>query len=266
MTQGNQNTATIDTHIHLDDNAFDHDREVVIEAAHKSGVLAFVNIGYSPERWESSALLRAEHPETAITLGLHPYLAELFDENLSRTLQDAIDRLRPVALGEMGLDFTAGNPAAEIQERAFAVQLELASALNLPVIIHQRAAADELSNAIDRSSMDAAIVLHSFDGTPRLTDWALERGAYVGIGGLATRRSSSQLRELLARIPTDRLLLETDAPYLVPAGIKDRRNVPANLPFIAAQLAPLWGIGPDQLCRITTINAKALFGISSIVD
>jgi TatD DNase family protein len=165
----------------------------------------------------------------------------------------------------MGLDFAPGNPAPDIQQRAFTGQLELASAVGLPVVIHQRAAADELANVIDRAAVTTPIVLHSFDGTPRLTDWAIERRAFVGIGGLATRRSSEHLRHLLATVPTDRLLLETDAPYLVPAGIKDRRNVPANLPFVATRLSSLWDVLPEELCRITTANAIALFGISLTV-
>lgn len=262
MIQGNPATTIIDTHIHLDDDAFASDREAVIDAARAAGVAAFVNIGYSPERWETSAELAARHPDVAIALGLHPYLAEQFDDTLAQSLRGAVSRLRPVALGEMGLDFAPGNPLPEVQEQAFAGQLELASELHLPVIIHQRAAADELAATIDRSSLASPIVLHSFDGTPRLTSWAIERRAFVGIGGLATRRSSEPLRALLATISTDRLLLETDAPYLVPAGIRDRRNVPANLPLLAERLAPLWGLDAEELCRLTTQNASALFGIS----
>jgi TatD DNase family protein len=261
MTQGNPDAFIFDTHVHLDDEAFAEDRESVIDAAHEAGILAFLNVGYSPERWETSAELRAQHPEVAITLGLHPQLAERFDVMLVMRLEDAVGRLKPVALGEIGLDFAPGNPAPDIQRRAFTAQLELAAAVGLPVVIHQRAAADELATVIDRAAVTTPIVLHSFDGTPRLTDWAIERGAFIGIGGLATRRSSEELRRLLAAVPTDRLLLETDAPYLVPAGIKGRRNVPANLPFIAKQLAPLWDVGPEELCRTTTATAIALFGI-----
>lgn len=261
MTEGKSDTVIFDTHVHLDDEAFDQDRERVIEAAHAAGIQAFLNIGYSPERWESSAELRARHPEVAISLGLHPHLAEHFDETLAGRLEYAIGRLEPAALGEMGLDFAPGNPDPDIQKHAFTAQLELAEAAGLPVVIHQRAAADELTTVIDRSGLTTPIVLHSFDGTPRLTEWAIERGAFVGIGGLATRRSSEELRRLLATVPTDRLLLETDAPYLVPAGIKDRRNVPANLPLVASQLAPLWDVGPEELCRTTTANATALFGM-----
>lgn len=261
MTEDKPETVIFDTHVHLDDEAFDQDRETVIDAAHAAGIQAFLNVGYSPERWESSAELRARHPEVAVSLGLHPHLAEYLDETLAGRLEDAIGRLKPSALGEMGLDFAPGNPAPDIQKRAFSAQLELAAAVGLPVVIHQRAAADELMTVIDRAAVTTPIVLHSFDGTRRLTDWAIERGAFVGIGGLATRRSAEELRRLLAAVPTDRLLLETDAPYLVPAGIKDRRNVPANLPFVATRLASLWDVGPEELCRLTTANANALFGV-----
>jgi len=254
----------VDTHTHLDDTAFDLDRDEVIEASRAAGVRHFVNIGYQPERWESSHALWERHPDIDFAVGLHPQLAGEYNTVLERELKRAIDMLNPVAVGETGFDFSKPTPDLEAQERAFRGQLEIAAAAGLPTIIHQRDASGALIAELDRWPNLAPIVLHSFDGTHRLADWARERGCFVGIGGLATRRGSAPLREVLPRIPADRLLLETDSPYLAPAGSASRRNVPANLSGIAAVLAPLWNMSGEDLCRLTSLNAVSLFGLPAV--
>ena len=264
MTEARELPSIVDTHTHLDDPAFDADRESVIEASRRMGVRQFINIGYAPDRWESSRGLREQHPDVDIALGLHPQLAAQFDGALVRELQRAIENLAPVSVGEIGFDFSRTSPTFDEQERALRGQLELAAIAGLPVIIHQRDASDALIVELDKWPTLAPIVLHSFDGTQRLADWARERGCFVGIGGLATRRSSESLRDLLARIPVDRLLLETDSPYLAPAGFASRRNTPANLPAIAAALGPLWNLGGEELCRLTSRNAAGVFGLSGV--
>jgi TatD DNase family protein len=255
----------IDTHVHLDEPAFDADRNAVLDSARAVGVDRFVNIGYNPERWESSRALREAHPDVEMVLGIHPQEASRFDREMERNLQHAVATLRPIAIGETGLDFSRSSPTPVEQERAFRSQLDLAAELELPVVIHQRNAADAIMIELDRWPHLASIVLHSFDGDHRLRDWAIERHCYVGIGGLACKSSSGPLREVLRKVPRGRLLLETDAPYLAPPGVKNRRNSPANLPLIADLLAPLWHMGPEDLCRITTRNAQALFGFAAPV-
>jgi TatD DNase family protein len=255
----------IDTHTHLDEPAFDADRDAVIDAARDVGVRRFVNIGYKPERWESSRALSETHPDIDVVLGLHPQEAATFDRDIERRLRQAVAELRPVAVGETGFDLARTTPTLAEQERAFRAQLAMAEEYCLPVVIHQRNAADPLMVELDRWPDLASIVLHSFDGDQRLTDWAIERRCYIGIGGLACKRSSGSLRELLKEAPPDRLLLETDAPYLSPPGVKDRRNTPANIPLIAELLAPLWQLSAEELCRTTTRNAEAVFRIGSLL-
>jgi TatD DNase family protein len=264
VTEAPSSPPIVDTHTHLDDPAFDPDRDTVIEKARAAGVRHFVNIGYAPDRWESSRALRERHADIDFALGLHPQLAEQFDAALHRELERAIELLAPVALGETGFDFSRSAPSAEAQERAFRGQLEIAANNRLPTIVHQRDASDALISELDRWPGLAPIVLHSFDGTQRLADWARDRGCFVGIGGLATRRSSAALREVLVRIPVDRLLLETDSPYLAPPGSASRRNLPANLPGIATVLAPLWNVSGEELCRLTAMNAVDLFGLPAV--
>ncbi len=264
MTQAPAFPPIIDTHTHLDDPAFNLDRDTVIEESRAVGVRHFVNIGYAPDRWESSRALREHHPDIDFALGLHPQLAGELKPRLVRELVRAIAVLTPVAVGEIGFDFSRATPSFEDQERAFRRQLEIAATLGLPTIVHQRDASDALMTELDHWPDLAPIVLHSFDGTQRLADWAKERGCFVGVGGLATRQSSVSLRGVLARIPVDRLLLETDSPYLAPPGSASQRNIPANLPRIAAVLAPLWNLSGDDLCWLTSMNAVGLFDLPAV--
>jgi TatD DNase family protein len=264
VTRASEQPWIVDTHAHLDDAAFDADRESVIEASRAAGVRHFLNIGYEPDRWQSSRALREQHSDIDIALGLHPQLAAQVDTTLIRELERAIEDLAPVAVGETGFDFSRSAPSFQDQERAFRGQLDIAAATGLPTVIHQRDASDALISELENWPHLASIVLHSFDGTQRLADWARERGCFVGIGGLATRQSSEPLRELLARVPVNRLLLETDSPYLAPPGSATRRNTPANLPTIAAILGPLWNLSGEELCRLTSMNAAGLFRLPMV--
>ena len=264
MTEALGSPPIIDTHTHLDDPAFDLDRVTVIERSRAAGVRHFVNIGYAPDRWESSRALRENAPDVAIALGLHPQLADQYAPSLVADLKRAIEVLNPVAIGETGFDFSRAVPGFAEQERAFRGQLEIAAVHGLPAIIHQRDASDALMKELDLWPGLAPIVLHSFDGTQRLADWATERGCFVGIGGLATRRSSESLRETLTRVRTDRLILETDSPYLAPPRSASRRNDPTNLPGIAALLAPLWGLSGEELCWLTSVNGVSLFRLTAV--
>jgi TatD DNase family protein len=255
--------AIIDTHAHLDDAAFASDLDAVMEASSAAGVCQFINIGYSPESWLSSRALQNRYPQVGLALGLHPQNAGQWGPQLARGLVRAVRDFGAIAVGETGFDFARLQPGFKEQERAFRLQLEIASSEGLPTIIHQRDAADALIAELDRWPSLTPIVLHSFDGTDLLADWAIERGCFIGIGGLATRPRSEKLRGLLSRIPVERLLLETDAPYLPPPGA-GRRNTPANLRVMARILAPLWHLNEEELCRATTANAVALFGCFSV--
>lgn len=259
MSDSRSLPAIVDTHLHLDEPDFDKDRDAVLDAARQAGVVRFINIGHVPERWESSRALRERHADVDIALGVHPQDAERYDPALDRALRAAVREVRPVAIGETGFDFFRQNPSRTSQERAFRAQLDLAAEFSLPIVIHQRNASDALLETLKEWPGVAPIVLHSFDGTERLATWAISRGCFFGVGGLATRPGAGALRDTLGGVPTGRLLLETDAPYLAPPGIRDRRNVPANLPRIAALLAPIWGLTEDQLCEITSDNANAVF-------
>ena len=253
----------IDTHAHLDDVAFDSDRDQVISRGRAAGVRHVLNIAYRPDIWERSVELRNTYPEVELAAGLHPQDAALFDLARADVLTEQLLALRPLAIGEAGFDFARSGPSFDEQQMAFRWQIELAIVAGLPLVIHQREAGEQLVRELDAWPDLETIVLHSFDGDERLARWARDRGCFIGIGGLACRKGSRVLREALQIVPGDRLLLETDSPFLAPPRAELRRNEPANLPLVAATLAPLWDLDQDALCRLTTANATRVFGFAT---
>lgn len=259
MMDGSDALTFVDTHAHLDEPVFDRDRVGVLAEASAAGVGQVVNIGYRPQRWATTMALASQHPEIAITLGVHPHHADELTPDVLDRLAATLVGSNVVAVGEIGLDLYRDGPSLALQERAFAAQLELAHRLGLPVVIHQRAAEPELIAMLSGAPPELRVILHSFDGTERLAEFGRERGYYFGVGGLMTRRAAESLRAIIARLPLERILLETDSPYLVPTGVKDRRNVPANIPRIAARLADLRQLSIDEVARRTTENARRAF-------
>jgi TatD DNase family protein len=248
----------IDTHAHLDDPQFP-DLPEVLERTRAQGVERVINIGYGPERWDSTLALAATYPMISPVLGIHPLDAHEFNPESFARLRSLIEQHRPVAIGEAGIDLFRQAPPIEIQRDAFAAQIALAIETSLPLVIHQRAAEDEVYSMLAGSDESLHVILHSFDGTARMVEPGIERGWYFGVGGLMTKQSSQPLRDVLKTIPLERIVLETDSPYLVPAGVKPRRNSPANIPAIATHLAALTGRSITEIAEITTRNAFAAF-------
>jgi len=248
----------VDTHAHLDEDQF-ADVEAVIAASRAAGVERIINIGYGPRRWRSTVALTKRFPEVAACLGLHPSDAGSFGPETSAELLTLVEAERPVGIGEAGIDLFRDGPPLEQQQTSFAFQIDLALDRELPLVIHQRAAEDAVYDQLSAADARLRVVLHSFDATRRMLNLAIDRGWYIGVGGLMTRSSAAEVREVIRSAPLDRILLETDAPYLVPAGIKDRRNTPANIPVIAERLASLLGIDVDEVAERTTANAFAAF-------
>lgn len=245
----------VDTHVHLGDPAFDADRGDVIAAANAAGINWMIEIGYRPDTWDSTLALVAATTGLSCALGIHPGDAASATHTDLDRLAELASRPGVVAIGEIGLDAFWTTETLAVQEMWFRSQLDLAAQLGLPVVIHQRAAATGVHVILAERDLSLRVVLHSFDGDAALADLALERGYLIGVGGLMTRASSDGLRDTLRRIPLDQLVLETDAPYLVPTGVKSRRNSPALLPAIAARLATLLELDVDEIADGTTRNA-----------
>jgi TatD DNase family protein len=252
----------IDTHCHLDDDAFEHDLPSVLETAQAANVGQFINIGYEPASWERTLALAARYPFISYALGMHPNSAELWSSESKTALEGLLGGERPVALGETGLDYFREHADHDAQRTAFRDQLALARAFNLPVVIHMRGPVEAEIMAMLSEFTDVRAILHSFDGSAGLRDFLLDRGDLFGVGGLMTRSSSADLRNVLQVVPLESIVLETDSPYLVPSGVKARRNSPASVAIVAQALADLFERDVQDVARVTTENARRVFGLA----
>lgn len=251
----------IDTHCHLDDPVFADDLDRVLDESRAAGVRSWIQVGFEPARWASSIALAQRTPGMALILGVHPSSAEQWSPAVAEELHRLIAAHEPrvVGIGEIGIDlFWDDNPALEVQIAAFVAQLDLARELGLPAVIHMRNAEAEVLDVL-RDREPQPLLFHSFDGGPALTRFILDRGAYIGVGGLATKAKSEALREQLARIPLDRIVLETDSPYLIPARMRGRRNTPASVRRISEFLGTLRAEPDAAIASATTDNAYRLF-------
>ncbi len=250
----------IDTHCHLDDAAFSGDLDMVLAASRDAGVCGWLLIGYAPDRWEDAALMAGSIPGMRHSLGVHPSHAQEWSSNVEASLRTLLRSTGAVAVGEFGLDFYRDNAPFEVQREALIGQVRIARELDLPAIFHMRDAEDAMVDVLESESELPRMIFHSFDGGDRLVDFILKHEAWVGVGGLATRQKSEALRRHLKRFPLERMILETDSPYLVPARQKDRRNVPAHVRTVAEFLAGLVEVPLEKIARQTTANAESLFG------
>jgi TatD DNase family protein len=252
-------SSLIDTHAHLDLPEFDVDRAAVLQRSRTAGVHATLLIGFDPERWRSTAALCASRPELVRAVGVHPNSAEQWNADVQADLEAELARGDAVAVGEIGLDYFRQHANPDQQRAAFATQLQLAQAAGLPIIIHQRQAEAELLETLTPFAPLRG-VLHCFSGDADFAARCLELGLHLGVGGVATYPKSSAVREALAAAPLERLLLETDAPFLAPRSRRGKRNEPAYLLETLELIARERGVSADAIAHATTANALALFG------
>ena len=250
----------IDTHCHLDDPAFAPDLEQVLRRSAAVGVRSWLNVGYSPERWASTIDLGSRYPGVAVVLGVHPSEAASWSTKVEATLADLLRQSGARAVGETGIDLFRGETNLDQQRAVFEQQLAIADHLQVPAVIHMRAAEPEVLDTLRAMSILPRLLFHSFDGGPDLVSFIEDIGAYVGVGGLFTRPASRRLRDHVTRIATDRIVLETDSPYLRPATLSGSRNDPGNLPAIALALAAELDMTVEHVAAMTTANAERLFG------
>jgi TatD DNase family protein len=251
----------IDSHAHLDDGAFDDDRAAVIARAREAGIGAIVNVGYNEERWATTAALCAAYPEVFAVLGVHPHDATSWGEETAARLRAALGGPKVVGLGEIGLDFYRDYAPHERQRVAFRAQLSLAGELNLPVVIHSRAAEDEVVATLAEAGVLRG-VLHSFSGALATAERALDLGLHLSLTGPVSYPKAEHQRELARRIPLDRLLLETDCPYQAPQALRGRRNEPPFVSYTAEAIARARGVAVEEIIAATGANAVRLFGLA----
>jgi TatD DNase family protein len=256
-----------DSHCHLQDERFDPDRREAIVRAWEAGVREIVVIGASPEDAATARALAEEAagregwPDLWFTSGLHPHEASRWTADIRGRLEEELDR-GAVAVGEIGLDYHYDNSPRDAQRAVFSEQLSIARERDLPVVVHSRDAEDETLDALRESGIaPGRVVLHCFTGSIRMLEEAVDRGFHVSFSGIATFGSFAAAA-LVPRVPEDRLLVETDAPYLAPVPHRGRRNEPAFLPAIVAALAGHRGVTPVELADQTRANARAFYRIA----
>lgn len=251
----------VDTHCHLASTDFDSDRGEVLARARAAGVERIVVIGESPEVASRALELAAREPRISVSTGIHPHDASTWDNGSADQLREVWRDARVVAAGEMGLDYHYDHSPREVQQRVFAEQLGLAVEAGKPAVIHAREADDDVA-AILRNHPNATIVLHSFSSGAALERAGLDAGWYFSFSGMITFRNWSR-NEIIKTVPLDRLLVETDAPYLAPVPHRGHRNEPAYVRRVAEQIAAVRGMAVNDLIARTGENAQRVFHFAS---
>lgn len=255
----------VDTHTHLQFAAFDADRAEVLARARAAGVGKLVVIGTDLADSAAAVALAAEYPGFLYaTVGVHPNAGNGWDSSTLGELRRLAAAPQVVAIGEIGLDFYRDHCPHDRQREVFRAQQELALELGLPLVLHSRAAIEALDEELARGGgYDGALVVHCFTSHPELAGRFLDRGAYLGLDGPVTYPKAVECHEVARLVPLDRLVLETDCPFLAPQGLRGRRCEPAHLLQVAEAIAAQKGITLDEVSAATTANAAALFGWST---
>ncbi len=251
----------IDTHAHLEMKAFDGDREAVLERAAAAGLTAIISVGTTLPDCEKAVALARRYPPVYAAVGIHPHEVKEIDASTYDALRFLAREKKVVAIGEIGLDFFYDLSPREVQLRRFTEQLDLAEDLDLPVIIHDRDAHAETLGILRPRKGRLRGVLHCFSGDGAMARECIALGFHLSVAGPVTYRKADQLREVAREIPPERLLIETDAPYLSPQPYRGTRNEPAYVVETARRLAEIRGIPAGELERLTAANARRLFGI-----
>jgi TatD DNase family protein len=251
----------IDTHAHLDDPRFKQDRDVVIQRAFEAGIEAILNVGTDLSTSRASVTLSEQHDRIYAAVGCHPHDADTLSPDGLSQLAQLTHGEKVVAIGETGLDFYRDRSPRDAQRWAFCDQIRLARTVKLPLIVHSRSADEETIRILQvEGAAEVGGVLHCFPGDMDLARKAMRMDFYIGLGGTTTFKNSSSLT-VAREIPLERLLLETDCPYLAPMPHRGKRNEPAYVRIVAQRIASERGISLDTLAEATCENARRLFGL-----
>ena len=250
----------IDTHCHLNHERFDGEADEALARAREAGVSACIVIGYDLPSSERAVELAAESPEVFAAVGVHPHDASTLDAPALERIRELSREPKVVAIGEIGLDFYRDLSPRDEQARAFRQQLALAADVGLPVVIHTRESVAETLQVLAQPEFTAVTgVLHCWSGSLAEANRAVELGYYLGVGGVVTFKNADSLRDVVRAAPADRLLLETDAPYLAPVPRRGKRNEPAYVAYVAAKVAEVLDTDQASVIRQTGANARRLF-------
>lgn len=253
-----------DTHVHLNAYQYKDDVEEVIARAKEAGVSYMVVVGFNEETIEKALELTERYPFIYAAVGWHPVDAIDMTDKHMEWLEQLATHPKVVALGEMGLDYHWDKSPKDVQKDVFRRQIRLAKKVKLPIIIHNReASADIVQILQEEGAAEVGGIMHCFSGSVEIAKQCLALNFYLSFGGPVTFKNARKPKEVVKHVPLERLLIETDCPYLTPHPFRGKRNEPAYVKYIAEEMAQLKEIEYEQLAKITTNNAKRLFGIES---
>src|SRR5215204_6126333 len=257
----------IDSHAHIDGPEFDVDRDAVVERAQAAGVSLILNVGTGDphsDAFERAVDVGRKHTSVYTAIGTHPHDARLYDDAAEEKIKKLINNEHVIAWGEIGLDFHYDNSPRDVQVDVFKRQLRAARECDLPVVIHTREAEAETIETL-KSEYEGAErrgVFHCFSGSMELAQKAIEIGFMISFSGIVTFKKADELRAVAKQVPLDRLLIETDCPYLTPIPYRGKRNEPAYVVEVARCLAGLHGVDVEEMGRITSENFKRFFRLN----
>ena len=255
-------TSIIDSHCHLDMSDYSGDLDAVIDRAVDHGVRGIVTIGIDLDSSRAAVAIARRHRAVRATVGVHPHDAETASDDVLRDIADLVQAAPAeiVGYGEIGLDYVKRYADPEIQRTVFRKQLRLAKALNLPVIIHDREAHDDCLSILDKEGpFPAGGIMHCFSGDIAFARQVIDCNFHVSIPGIVTYKKADQMQEVAALVPEERLLVETDGPFLTPVPYRGKRNEPVYTLYTAEKIARIRNTDIEAIARMTTTNACALF-------
>lgn len=250
-----------DTHAHLDDRAFDEDREELLNALPGQGLALVMNPGCSLESSRNAVQIANSYDYIYAAVGSHPDVADEVNEAVIEEYRMLCKQNPKVkAIGEIGLDYHYEDIPRQIQLKAFRMQMELAREVKLPAIVHEREAHED-GMAVVKEFSDVTGVFHCYSGSLEMAKILVDKGWYIGFTGVLTFKNARKALEVAAGIPHDRIVIETDCPYMAPEPFRGKRNHPGYIYRMAEKLAELWNMSVDEVHTITTENGKRLYGI-----
>lgn len=250
-----------DTHTHYDDEAYNEDRDLLLKSFKENNIAGAICACAEFGAIEKIRNLVNTYDFLLPTIGIHPNDVEALTPDKRKEMEALIEEIHPIAIGEIGLEYHYEEPSREIQREAFLYQLTLAGKYDLPVIIHSRDASEETFEIMKAHGPRKKGVIHCYSGSPEMALEYVKMGYYIGVGGVVTFKNGRKLKETVEAIPMDRILLETDCPYLAPTPHRGERNSSLLLPYVVEEIASLKGITPSEVENITLKNAETLFNI-----
>lgn len=249
----------IDSHVHLEDRRFNNDRDSLIKSLHDDGIKAVINIGSDMATSKASVELANKYENIYAVVGVHPHEVKDMNANTISELEALAANKKVVAIGEIGLDYYYDNSPRDIQRERFEEQILLAKKLDLPIVIHSRDAAKDTLDIVKKHADGLRGEMHCFSYSVEMMREYLKLGFYIALGGPVTYKNAVVPKEVAKEVPLDRLLIETDCPYLTPEPFRGKRNEPKYARFVAEKIAEIKGISYEELAEATNKNVEDLF-------